>query len=43
MGVSVFGENTTLHTMVMAISSMPIILAMEIAVIFIARFIKVES
>ena len=43
IGVSVLGENTTLHTMMMAIAKIAIMLERVMVVIFRARFIKVES
>ena len=43
IGVSVFGENTILHTMMMAIAKIAIMLERVMAMIFRARFIKVES
>ena len=43
IGVSVFGENIMLHTMMMAIAKIAIMLERVMAVIFRARFIKVES
>jgi hypothetical protein len=39
IGVSVLGENTMLHMMMMAMRSMPMILESEMAAIFRARFI----
>ena len=43
IGVSVFGENTILHTMMITIAKIAIMLERVMAVIFRARFIKVES